>query len=366
MAPIATTGIMNMYPDPNSGQYVSPYSGETLDGTQAPVMPDYNNTYDPNTMNLANMMQDQLAGTSLNTQPLQQLQANAENPNPSPWANLESQLSRSQTQQGLGQAANQTAASTGQAEGGLALSGGLSSGATERAQEAGEQAGIGAQQSTQNQGNQALLGIGAQDAAQKQQEQMALPGMETQAYQASLEPIQMMGQANAADVANQMNATNGLNQYNMNAMDLAGSLYGANQTGTQNEYLATHTGGLFGSGGFLGTGLGQGGSNTGSWVCTASMELSPLSDGDMANLMKLIKFAAKFHRKESKWYLKNAFALVARVRTRDLKWMKRNVRFVRAVISTIESGNLERAYAFFYAHVNKLAQRYMAEERKAA
>jgi hypothetical protein len=251
--------MLSMYPTSTgtgalTGQYISPYSGEQVDPTQSPILPEYNQTYNPQTMSLGNNMSQMLAGTNYNQQPLQQLQANAESTQPSLWAQLQSQLARTQTQQGESQAANQTAGSTAQAQGNLALSGGLSSGANERTQEAGEQAGIGAQQGIANQGNQAQTQIGISDAANKQQEMMALPGMEAQAYGAELAPISMQGQANVQDVQNQMNATNGLNQFNMGAFGDQAAMYGAGQTANAQQQTAQNTGGLFGGGGFLGLG----------------------------------------------------------------------------------------------------------------
>jgi hypothetical protein len=235
--------------------YQSPYAGQQVDPSQSPIFPGFNQIYDPSTMSLGNDMSSMLAGTNYNTQPLQQLQSNAESTTPSTWAQLQSQLAKTQTNQAASQSAGQTAASTAQAQGNLALSGGLSSGANERIQESGEQAGINAQQGIQNQGNQQQLNIGSQDAANKQQEMMALPGMETQAYQASLEPIQMQGQADAQDVAGEMANNQALNQFNMTGFGDQSSMYGAGQTATAQTNAANNSGGLFGGGGILGMGF---------------------------------------------------------------------------------------------------------------
>jgi len=235
--------------DPNqSPLYTSPYAGQVTDPSQMPVMPGYNSTYNPNTMSLGNDMSSMLAGTNQNTQPLQQLAANAESTQASPWAQLQSQLARNQTAQGMSTVAGQTAGSTANAEGNLAMSGGLSSGANERLQESGQAAGIGAQQGVQNQGNTNLLNIGSQDAAQKQQEMMALPGMETQAYQASLEPIQMMGQAQAQDVAHEGANLQGLNNFNMSAYGNQAGMYGAGQTADAEANAAAGQSGWLGLG----------------------------------------------------------------------------------------------------------------------
>lgn len=223
----------------------------------APTLPGFSPIYNPGTESQGALMQNALANdpTQYNTQPLQQLQSNAESPTASPWAQLQSQLARTQTGQSMSNAANQTAGSTAQAEGNLAMSGGLSSGANERAQETGQQASIGAQQGALNAGNQQQLQIGAQDAANKQQEQVALPGMEAQAYSTSLQPIQMQGQANAQDLAAQMANQQALNQYNMGAYSNAASLYGAGETANAQTTATENSGGLFGGGGFLGLGF---------------------------------------------------------------------------------------------------------------
>ena len=236
---------------PGSDMSNSPY----VDLGPEPVLPGFTNIYNPS-MSMGNQMSQMLASdpTKYNTQPLDQLQQNAESTSPSAWAQLQSQLQSQRTNQSASQAANQTAGQTAQAEGNLAMSGGLSSGANERAQETGQAAGINAQQGVQNAGNQAQLGIGVQDAANKQQEMMALPG-EAQAYSTSLQPIQMQGQADAQDMAAEMANNQALNQYSMGAYSNAMSAYGAGATSNSQIDATQNSGGLFGGGGFLGLGF---------------------------------------------------------------------------------------------------------------
>lgn len=243
-----------------SGPYQSPYAGQPIDpmgavGNNAPVMPEFNPVYNPETQSLAPQIQGMLNKTSYDTNPLKQIEQNATSNAPSTWAQMQSQLARTNTSQAAGQAANQTAAATAGADSNLAMSGGLSSGARERAAIGGEQSGIAAQQNVANQGNTQQLQIGATDAATKQAQLMALPGMETQAYQAALEPIQMYGQAASMDTSNSMNATNALNNFNMGAFQTAENTYGNNQVANATADAAKHQGGLFGGGGFLGLGF---------------------------------------------------------------------------------------------------------------
>jgi len=310
-------------------------------------------------MSLGNQMSQMLAsGPQYNTQPLQELQQNAENPNASPWAQLQSQLARSNTAQAGSQAANQTAASTAQAQGNLALSGGLSSGANERTQEAGEQAGIGAQQNVANAGNQQQMQIGIQDAANKQQEQMALPGMETQAYEAGLQPIQMMGQADAQDIAHQMAGTQALNQFNMGAYGNQASMYGANQTANAQENAANNTGGLFGGGGFLGMG---------SWLCTERGKIKPLTQEEKSLLAHLLRVGRKVERDFLKWYLSKGKDLVSLIKSQDPNWAKDiNVPFIDHVLFLLKSGEDDKAISFYKNHVYGLCHKYWIGKAWAA
>lgn len=330
--------------------YVTPYQGSVTDPNFAPAVPIYNQTYNPNTMSLGNDMANSLAGTSYNQQPLQQLQANAESTTPSSWAQLQSQLAKQQTSQSASQAAGQTAGQTAQAQGNLAMSGGLSSGANERTQETGEQAGIGAQQGIQNQGNQQQLQIGLQDAQNKQSELQALPGQEAQAYTTSLEPIQMQGQANAQDVANQANSINGLNQFNMNAYGIQGQLYGANQTALAQENTANNTGGTFGGGGFLGLG---------SWLCSERGKIHPLSKKENFLLSQLLKFSRKVDRPFTRWYLKRGEELVERIKFQETDWASTtNVDFIDTVLDMLAHGDLPSTLVFYRKHVYALCAKY--------
>ena len=253
---LSAIDMMNTNSQGDTAPYQSPYGGQPTDSSQAPIMPEWNQIYDPSTMSLGNSMQSMLqGGPQYNGQPLQQLSQNAESTNASPWAQLQSGLATQQTNQAKSTAANQTAGSVAQAQGNLAMSGGLSSGAGERAQEAGAQAGIGAQQSAQNAGNTNQANIGIADAANKQQEMMALPGMEAQSYSTQLQPIQMQGQANAQDVANEMANNQSLNQFNMGAYGNQAGMYGAAGTAAAQQQQASDTSGLLGGGGFLGLGI---------------------------------------------------------------------------------------------------------------
>lgn len=242
--------------------YQSPYAGMAFNPSSAPITPAYNSTFNPQTESLAPQIGQMLNETPYDTQPLDQLKSNAESTAPSSWANLMNQTARTNTQQAGSQAAASTAGSTAQAEGNLAMSGGLSSGARERLQQSGEQAGIGAQQDVAREGATNLANIGMQDAQVKQQELQALPGMETQAYQAKLQPISMYGQAAAQDVANEGNSIAGLNAFNIGAYGSDASMYGASKTADATAAAAAdqeaHSG-LLGQGGPLGTGIGTSG-----------------------------------------------------------------------------------------------------------
>lgn len=234
-----------------------PTTAGLLDMNGAPQLPGFNPIYSSG-MSQADQMKTALANdpTKFNTNALSEISANANNPNESSWAQLQSRLANDQTNQSASRAAGQQAGATAQAEGNLAMSGGLSSGAQERAQTSGEQAGINAQQNVQQQGNQAQEQIAAADAANKQQQLMALPGMEAQAYSTSLQPIQMQGQANAQDMAAQMANNQALNNYNMGAYQNEAGMYGAGKTAAAQMDAANNSGGVFGGGGILGLGVG--------------------------------------------------------------------------------------------------------------
>ena len=324
-----------------------------IDMGAAPTLPGYNSIYDPNTMSLAHQMQGLLANdpTKYNTQPLQQIQSNAESTNASPWAQLQSQLAKTQTGQGMSQAANQAAGSTAQAQGNLAMSGGLSSGANERTQEAGQQGAIAAQQDVQNKGNQQQLQIGSQDAANKQQELMALPGMEAQAYSTSLQPIQMQGQADAQDMAAQMANNQALNQYNMGAFGNEASMYGAGQTANAQTTATEHSGGLFGGGGFLGLGGG-------SWLCTERGKEIPYTEDEKIALSQLVKFGRKYDREFTKWYLTDGKVLVTLVKASGDHWKDENNAFISRVLSILDKEGVIDAYRFYKDHLNLLVKKY--------
>jgi hypothetical protein len=252
-------GKFNTNPMQMPAQYLSPYGGMSFNPNSTPVMPEYNQTFDPQTESIAPQIGQLLNQTPYDTQPLDQLKSNAESTAPSAWANLMSQTARTNTQQAASQAASAAAGSTAQAEGNLAMSGGLSSGARERLEASGQQGGIAAQQNVAREGATNLSNIGMQDAATKQQELQALPGMETQAYQAKLQPISMYGQSLAQDVANEGNSIAGQNAFNMSAYGDNASMYGANQTANATEQAAAdqaaHSG-VLGEGGVLGSGIG--------------------------------------------------------------------------------------------------------------
>lgn len=347
---------MSMFPtnalngfNQSTDDYTSPYAGQPTWSGTVPIVPQFNNIYNPS-MSLGNQMQGMLSGVQYNQQPLQELAANAESTSASPWAQLQSQLAKQQTGQAASQAANQTAGSTAQAEGNLAMTGGLSSGATERAQTAGQQAGIGAEQSVANQGNQTQAQIGLQDAANKQQELMALPGMETQAYQANLEPIQMQGQAEAQDVAHNMANEQALNQFNMTAYGNQAGMFGAGQTADSQLETAKATSGLFGGGGFLGLG---------SWLCTERNKIKSLTHSDKVNLSRLLRYAKVEDRAFTRWYLRQGQVLVSRILAQDPLWAdKINVVFVNHVLSLLHGFKMDEAFQYYRKHVYALCAKY--------
>lgn len=330
--------------------YTSPYAGQAINAGTAPVMPQFNQVYNPQTMSLGNNEQQMLSGVNYNQQPLQQLQANAESTAPSQWAQLQSQMNKQQTGQAASQAAAQQAGQTAQAEGNLAGNGGLSSGGAERAQEMGQLGGIGAQQSIQNQGNQGQLQIGLQDAANKQQEQMALPGMETQAFEANLQPIQLQGQANAQDVAAQMENNQALNQFNMNAFNTQGAMYGANQTANAQQNAANASSGVFGGGGFLGLG---------SWLCTERNHQNKLVESEKKLLGRLLGYFRKNDREFTKWYLRHGDELVARVKEKNKNWEKEiNTAFISSTLQLLSNFQIHEAFTYYRKHVYALCYEY--------
>lgn len=239
--------------------YQSPYAGQATDPTQAPIAPQYNSTWNPG-MAEAPVIGGMLNNVQYNTQPLTNLASYAANPNASPWAQASNLASYQQQNEAAQNLTGQTAGSVAGAEGALALQGGLSSGAGEEARLTGIRSDVGGEQNIGSQGMQQRAQIGINDAANKLQAQEALPGMETQAYNTELEPIQMYGQAYGQDVANQMAATQGLNAFNMNLYGTQGAMWGANQQAnatTQAEQEAQNTSGILGGGGILGTGIGN-------------------------------------------------------------------------------------------------------------
>ena len=210
-------------------QYSSPYAGMPA-GTQVnePIMPEFNSPWN-SSMAEAPQMAQMLNGVQLNTQPLTNLENYASDPNASPWAQASDIQSYQQQNEAGSNLAGQTAGSVAGANANLATQGGLSSGAREGDAQAGIRSDVSGQQGIATQGMGQRSQVGINDASNKLQAQEALPGMETQQYQAELEPIQMYGQAYGQDVANQMNATNAGNAFNMSAFNTEGQLYGAGQ-----------------------------------------------------------------------------------------------------------------------------------------
>lgn len=206
-------------PDPNSNTIggrtgIAAYNGITLPGYQNPY--DVNAFKNSKYANIAN-------GGS-----------------PSPWSQLA-------IDQQYTQAANQNAAAKSQAQGNagavasrLAMQGGLTSGARERAQEqAGKNAISMVQGNNQTAANN-VSNIGINDA----KERLAMLGDVTK-------NIQSMGASNVQ----------GQNQYNLTLSQLLNQAVGANQAANaqttlaaQQAYNDAHSG-LFGHGGFLGTGI---------------------------------------------------------------------------------------------------------------
>lgn len=210
--------------------YTSPYAGQAIDPTQNPIMPGFNDVYNPNTMSQLPQLQSMLGSNTYNEKPLQDLETNANSTSPSAWAQLAQTQNQNQRGSALNDSAQAGAAQTAQAEGNLALTGGLSSGARERVAESGVQGGIAANQGIESAAGSNSLNIGMQDANQKQQEQMALPGMENSAYAAKMMPLQMEQQALSQDTNNEMAQNQALNAFNMGAFQTQGQMYGANQT----------------------------------------------------------------------------------------------------------------------------------------
>lgn len=313
------------------------YGGQTYNpdsGTNSPTTPGFSSLYNPS-MALAPQMTKALSGVSYNQQPLQQIEQNAESKSPSPWANLESQQARAQTALSGSKAADQTAGSTAQAEGNLAMSGGLSSGAGERAQEAGQQAGIASQQGVQAGGNKNLLDIGISDAANKQQQLMALPGMETQSYEAQLQPIQMEGQAQAQDVAHDMANNQAFNQYQMGLYGNQAGMYGAQQTAMGQE----NAGG------------------GGSWLCTARSREVPYTADERASLEKLREYAVVKEPAIMEFYLKRGYRLVRKMQRQNQNWAEQNRRFIACVLE-IAKRDLDLCVQYYVEHCVALLDAY--------
>jgi hypothetical protein len=247
----------------NTPAQASPYpAGQPMNPNQMPTMPAFDqgwNASDAAAPQLAGM----LNGVNYNTQPLGYLQDYAESGSPSPWASAATSQSMQEQGQNLQANAGTAAGTEAQQEGNLALQGGLSSGARENIATGAQRSMLDTSQNIASQGTAQRMGITTQDASNKLGVAEALPGQETQAYQASLEPIQMYGQALSQDTANSMNEANAQNNFAMSETNLQGQLYDSTMQAEQQAMAAQQQAaksGLFGMGGPLGLGFGPGGS----------------------------------------------------------------------------------------------------------
>jgi hypothetical protein len=128
-----------------------------------------------------------------------------------------------------------------QAEAGLAMKGGLGAGAAERIQKQAGNAALDFSSQAQGigMGNRANMLI-SDEAARNQNLGSA---------------ANMVGQNNANLYGRLAQANQMQNQYNLGKYGIDAGMWGANKQADASAYAAKNSGGLFGNGGFLGTGI---------------------------------------------------------------------------------------------------------------
>lgn len=316
--------------------YTSPYAGQPMGPTNSmPIAPTYNPTWNSG-MAESPQIAGMLDAVPYNTQPLTNMENYASNPNASPWAQnatLESYLQQKQGQDAL-KGAN--AGGVAQTDSTLAMNGGLSSGARERASETGQASLMSGEQGLASTGQTNRTQIGINDAQNKLQAQEALPGEETQAYQAELEPIQMYGQAYGQDVANYMNSMQGQNQYNNQLYQTQGQMYGANQTANATQNAPTPS----------------------CWLITRMAKEGLKIPNDEAELLTRFKwYFAKYDPKYALFYINKCGQLVKEMDRVEFKW-KGLYWFNDALMSMLRAGELDCACRLFIATVTDLCEWY--------
>lgn len=191
---------------------------------------DFNPIYNPSTQSLAPQAQAINAANPLDMSGLNSFQAQATNQGPSQWAQQASQQQNMLAMNAKDQGAQTVAGQGAAARAGLASRGGLSSGAAERTAQGGANNYLAMTQGVNQQNNNNQMQIGMNDAQNKMSMLSQLPGMQLGAANFKQGQGQMQLGADQADVTNQMQAMNALNQYNTSKYANQAAGYGAAQT----------------------------------------------------------------------------------------------------------------------------------------
>lgn len=221
-------------PTPPNPWIMPQYTPGQLPG--APLSPQWNQPYDPNTMALLPGMEQQLGGidTSGLKNSVGAFRDMALRKGPSAWAlmagNQQDALAGNARERGAAETNAQTASAMDR----LAMSGGLTSGARERAAEGGAKNYMDMSQDTARQATLNKLQIGVNDEQNKIQEMGQLPGMEASALQPDFQKATMWNTAHQADVGNAMNNNNSANAFNQN-------LYGQKMQALSSQQMANAT-----------------------------------------------------------------------------------------------------------------------------
>jgi hypothetical protein len=230
-------------------------SSEMPQPTQYPGFTPYNPAYDPSKMSTLPGMQQYLNQIQTDPRGIEALRSEALRPGASRWGNLAREQNAQSMAAQRGQAAQQAATARAEQMNQLASRGGLTSGARERAAIQGGKNALNMQQNITHQGNQNNLQIGTNEEQQRLTNLQALPTAENAALQPTIQKMNAWQNAFNTDVGRQIQETQAQNAYNQWVQSEKNKQIATNNQANQELWTSQHTGGLFGSGGFLGLGI---------------------------------------------------------------------------------------------------------------
>lgn len=321
----------------SNGVGIDPYTGQ-------PTSPGYVVSYDPKTMNLTDYLSGKYDGSGL-----QAFKDQAMRKGPSQWATLAGQSNRANESNSRERSAAESNSQTAQANDRLAAAGGLSSGARERNQQEGAKNYLSMSQDLARQGNLNDMQIGMNDEQNRIQQLSSLPGMEMQ--QAG-----MFEQAKNADISNTTAENERRNAWNQNLYNQQMQSYWAGKTADQEKYNAEHPPGLFGGGGFLGTGI-----NLGSFICTA-LRAHGLMSNKEAKIMSKFMWDAFFTRSDFLvWYFHKGAKAVQLADRQQFDWSRVKEHFVDEIISEMNKDKIS-AQNMYIERAGKFITLFLGEE----